>query len=334
MRRIIKLTAFLLVMIVFSGCSSKQFFEPQEIAGYVSFDGDLPAKIVDIGRDGATLANGNFISKDGLENYKLPPKYLFINKSEGYFIAANPCGDLLIIDSKNRKQWHKKFKNRSVIAATIHKNIVALVFDDNSLMLYNYRNDKFLYTSKQPVAIAADTNVANPYFLGNIAIFPTLDGKLVVVSPDAKELRTIIVGTEKNFNNIIFLHVIDEKLIAATPNKIVSISPTYTNSLSIELRDVVYVKNRVYLLSKDGEILLTDPELQILKKRKYPFAHFVGAIYGEYIYIIEKEGYIIALDRDLRASNIFKFPDTIEEYIFIAGDKVFYNDKYFRLNKL
>lgn len=323
-----------IIAIFMIGCSSKHYFEPQEIAGYVSFDGELPASIKDVLRDGATLANGNFISKDGLEKEKLPKGYLFINKSEGYYIAAKPCGDLLIIDSSNKKRWHKKFRQKGVIAATVHNDIAALVFDDNSLMLYDFTNDKTIYSSKQSKAIAVDTKIANPYFLGELTIFPTLDGKLVVVDPNGKELRTIIVGTDTYFNNIIFLHVIDEKLIAATPNKIVSVSPTLTNALDIALSDVVYVKDRVYLLSKDGEVLLADPELNVLKRRKYPFAHFVGAIYGEFIYIIEKEGYIVALDKDLRASNIFKFPEAIEEYIFVAGDKVFYDDKYFTLKKL
>ncbi len=322
------------ILFLLGGCSSKHYFEPQEIAGYVSFDGELPAKITDVLRDGATLENGEFISKDGLEKYKLPKGYLFINKSGGYYIGAKPCGDLLIVDSATQKRWHKKFKQKGVVAASIKNDVAALVFDNNSLMLFDFKNDKKIYSSKQAKAIAVDTKIANPYFLERLVIFPTLDGKLVVVDPQGKELRTIIVGTSEHFNNVIFLNVIDEKLIAATPNKIVSVSPTFTNSLDVALSDVLYVKDRVYLLSKDGEVILTDPELNVLKRRKYPFAHFVGAIYGEYIYVIEKEGYIVALDRDLRASNIFKFPEAVEEYIFVAGDKVFYDDKYFRLNKL
>ncbi len=322
------------ILFLLGGCSSKHYFEPQEIAGYVSFDGELPAEITDVLRDGATLENGEFISKDGLEKYKLPKGYLFINKSGGYYIGAKPCGDLLIVDSATQKRWHKKFKQKGVVAASIKNDVAALVFDNNSLMLFDFKNDKKIYSSKQAKAIAVDTKIANPYFLERLVIFPTLDGKLVVVDPQGKELRTIIVGTSEHFNNVIFLNVIDEKLIAATPNKIVSVSPTFTNSLDVALSDVLYVKDRVYLLSKDGEVILTDPELNVLKRRKYPFAHFVGAIYGEYIYVIEKEGYIVALDRDLRASNIFKFPEAVEEYIFVAGDKVFYDDKYFRLNKL
>jgi outer membrane protein assembly factor BamB len=211
---------------------------------------------------------------------------------------------------------------------------LALVLDDNSLMAIDIAQDRVLYESRQPAALAVDTKIANPIFLERLVVFPTLDGKLVVVDPrTGRELRTIVAGKGDAFDNVIFLKVLDEKLVAATPSRVISISPQYTSSLDLEVRDLVYVDGRVYILTKDGRILLTDPHLRILKSRKYPFAHFTGAIWGEYLYLIEKEGYIIALDKDLMASNIFQFPTQIEEYIFSAKDQVFYDDRYFKLNR-
>ena len=329
------LFAFLTILFFLSGCSSKKYFEPKEVAGAISFDGEIPAPIVDVLRDGATLANGMFISKDGLEEYKLPKEWLFLNKAEGKYIAASRCGKLEVIDAKTKKViYAKSFKMRSPIAANIKGSILALVFDNDSLMVIDTGSDTVLYESVQSPGIANDTKIANPYFLGRLIIFPTLDGKLVVVDPrNAKELRTLVAGTQKYFNNVIFLNVINDNLIAATPNKIIAVSPTFTSSLDLEISDVLYVAGRVYILTKDGRIILTDENLNVLKTRKYPFAHFVGAIYGEYIYVIEKEGYIIAVDKDLRASNIFEFPTSVSDYIFCARDKVFYDDKYFVLNK-
>ncbi len=333
------------LLFLFVGCSAKKYFEPSQIEGYVSFDGAISAKIVDVGRDGATLANGEFISKDGVEAYKLPKNFIFLNKSDGKYIAASKCGKLLVVDAATKKVILKKnFSLRSPIAASMKGTLLAMVFDDDTLMLYDIDTNTTLYTSHQPPDIAVDTKIANPFFLGALVLYPTLDGKMVVVNThDGKELKTVIVGTNKEFNNIIFLNVIDEKLIAATPNKIVSVSPTFTNSMDVDLSDVLYVKDRVYLLTKDGQIILCDPELNILKSRKYNFAHFVGAIYGEYIYILEKSGYIIGVDKDLRVSNIFKLSNAsmfglvhkgLDEYIFASKDKFFYGDKYFKLNKL
>ncbi len=331
-----RLFALLLVGLFFVGCSNKHYFEPENVAGAVDFDGSLPASIVDVLRDGATLANGQFISRDGLEDYKFPPKFLFLHKSGGYYIGASKCGELQVVDVDTKKVvYKKKFAMKSPIAASAKGNILAIVFDDDSLALYNMDNDYLIYSSKQKPGIANDTKIANPFFLDRLVIFPTLDGKLVVVDPvTAKEVRTIIIGTKEHFNNVIYLGVIDEKLIAATPNRIISVNPTFSNSLDIDLVDVLYVKGRVYLLTKDGQIILTDPELNVLKRRKYAFAHFTGAIYGEYIYLIEQGGYIIAVDKDLRVTNIFEFPSEIDEYIFTSKDKVFFGDKYFKLNKL
>ncbi|MRI58194.1 MAG: hypothetical protein C6H99_01665 [Epsilonproteobacteria bacterium] len=327
--------ASLLVALVFVGCSSKKYFEPEEVAGVVSYDGKLPAKIIDVLRDGATLEDGHFISEDGLEEYRLPKDHLFIKKGGGYYIAASRCDRVVVIDQKSKERvYERRFDSKAPVAANIQGSLLALVFDNGSLALYDIDTDELLYSSDQKGSIAVDTKIANPYFLGELVIFPTLDGKLVVVDPKrGRELRTLIAGTKPNFNNVIFLDVIDERLIAATPNKIISVSPQLSSSLDLEISDVLYTKGRVYILTKDGRIILTDPALNILKSRKYSFAHFTGAIYGEYIYIIERGGYIIAVDKDLRVSNIFRFPDQIEEYIFCAKDKVYYGDNYFVLNR-
>ena len=324
-----------LIILLFSGCSTKKYFEPKEVAGAVSFDGELPAPIVDVLRDGATLENGQFISQDGLENYRLQKGWLFIKKNDGKFIAASKCGEVQVIDAKSNKVlYDKKFAMRSPVAANIQGSLLALVFDNNSLMVVDTANDKVLYESIQTPGIAVNTKIANPFFLGKLVIFPTLDGKLVVVDPTrGKELKNIVAGSERFFNNVIFLDVINDNLVAASPNKIIAVNPQFTSSLDLEIADVLYVAGRVYILTKDGRIILTDEHLNILKTRKYPFAHFTGAVYGEYIYIIEKEGYIIAVDKDLRASNIFEFPTSITDYLFTTSDAIYYNDRYFKLNK-
>ncbi len=324
------------LVLFFSGCSTKKYFMPQEVAGAVDFDGKLPAPIIDVLREGATLQNGQFISEQGLEPYRLPKGYLFIKRAGKYYLAADRCHRVEVIDATTKKKiFQKDFKMKAPVAANFKDGILALVFDNNSLLLLNTATGEKIYSSNQTPDIAVDTKIANPYFLGKLVLFPTLDGKIIVVdSRSGRELRTLIVGTHRYFNNVIFLDVIDEKLIAATPNKIISVTPQFTNSLDVELSDVLYVKNRVYLLTKDGRIILTDPELNPLKERKFNFAHFTGAIYGEFIYIIEKSGYIIAVDKDLRVANVFELPEEIDNYIFTAHDTLYYDDKYFKLNKV
>ena len=61
----------LLLSFLFLGCSTKrQYFEPSDenITGDMKFNGSLPSEIVAISKDGATLKDGEVISKNGLVN--------------------------------------------------------------------------------------------------------------------------------------------------------------------------------------------------------------------------------------------------------------------------
>ncbi len=326
---------FFLSFLFFSGCSSKQYFEPKEIAGKVEFDKKLPAKIIDVTRDGATLENGQVITKDGLLDIKLPKEFEFIGDAKEYVVGAKNCGDIVIIDKKSKKTVYKKhFDFKRASAAKIEGDLLALIFDNNEIMIIDFKKDEELFSQKSDKIYSVDAKIASPYFLGDLVLFPTLDGKIIIVDKVGKRvIRNILVGTEKFLNNIIFLDVIDNRLIAATPNKVVSVNPQNINTINIDLNDILYVKDAVYILAKDGRVIMTDPDLNILKTRKYPFAHFTGIVYGEYMYIIEKEGYIIATDKSLRVSNIFELPDAIEDYIYTSKDKIFYKDRFFQLNK-
>lgn len=323
-----------LLLLIFSGCSQKQYFEPEQIAGKVDFDKELPSKIVDVTRDGATLENGQVITRDGLLDVRLPKNYKFIGSGDSYIVGANDCGGIVVVNIDNKKIVYKKdFSFKNGVAAKIKDNILALVFGNNEIAVFDFKNDKLLFSNKGNDIYSVDTKIASPYFLGELILFPTLDGKIVIVDSDNKRVvREIIVGTQKFLNNIIFLDIIEDRLIAATPTKVVSITPQELRTLDIDLSDILYIKKGVYILAKDGRVVVCDPDLNILKTRKYPFAHFTGVIYEEFIYIIEKEGYIIATDHSLRVSNIFKLPEAIDDYIFTSKSKIFYKDKFFQLN--
>ena len=332
MKKILLILSF--YILVFTGCSTKKYFEPSKVEGEVEFDGKLPAKIVDITREGATLENGQVITKDGLLDVKLPKDFEYIGEGEGLIVGAHNCGKIVVIDKKNNLVYKKSFEFKRAASAKIKDNLLALVFDNNELMLIDYKKDKILFKQKSETIYSVDTKIASAYFLGDLILFPTLDGKILIVDKNSyKAIRTIIVGTKKFLNNIIYLNVIENRLVAATPNKIISVNPKTINSIDVDLSDVLFVKDAIYILAKDGRVILADIDLNILKTRKYPFAHFTGAIYGEYIYIIEKEGYLIATDHSLVVSNVFELPSKIDSFLFTAKDKIFFDDRYFQLKQ-
>lgn len=338
-----KKTLGLLILVAaslaFNGCSSKSYYKPSQLAGTVDFDGKLPSRIKTINAYGATLENGQFINPNGVSGFALDKGFEYIGDSDAKIVAADENGEIRLYDKQNSYE-SIKFEKR-VISAAVKDGIAAVLLYDNTTLLYDINSSNTIFKQKNDDAIAVNTKIAAPKFLTDLAIFPTLDGKLLIVDiKDRKVVKDIIVSNEKSFNNIIFFDILDERLVAATGTKVISINPKFVNFLDAEVTDVIFIKNAVYIFTKDGRIVLTDPDLKVLKEKKFSFARFAGVIYGKYIYAIEKEGYLIATDVNLASSNIFQFQSAfygmnsaIDASLFATGDSIYYDDRQFRLAK-
>lgn len=322
-----------LFALFFGACSSKQYFEPSDVEGKVDTTGFLPSYLKVAQRDGATLDNGQFIDKDGVSTFKLKDEHRYINKSAKYVISSSPCGELALYDQSGKEERVLYFE-REVISANEQNDYLALLFANNEIALFDLRSDGFLFRQVEQEATANDIRVAAPKFLDELVIYPTLDGKMVIVDmKSAEPLRIIAVSSEKFFNNVIFLDIVDNRLIAATQRRIVSVSPEFINNIETDIRDVIFVGDRVYIFSKQGEIILADSDLRERKRLKFPFAHFDAVIYGNFIYVIESQGYIIAVDKELLTSFTYELSSSISGPVFAARDRVYYRDYYFELSK-
>jgi len=330
----IAVLAFSLLMFM-SGCSEKHYFEPENIKGRIQYDGVLPAKIVEVGFSGATLKNGQVITQKGLQNYRLPKDYRFINSYNDLVVAAGDCKQNIVFNKKTNEKILLNLKRRIVSAMFIPEtNKLAFLLEGNSYGIYDFKEQKIVSKYNSDKAISTDIRIANPMMLADLVLMPTLDGKLVILNKkDGKRVREIVVGKGEDFNNIIFLKVIGNRLVAATPHRIISVSPKVMDAQNIEISDVIFVQDGIYILSKDGTIYLCDESLKILAKKKLPFAHFVGAIYGEFIYVVEKEGYIVALDLNLASANIFEIPDKIDDWFYSTKDTFYYEKSFFKLHQ-
>ena len=335
MKKYLHLIFISLLLFIFFGCSSKSLFEPKRVAGYVSFDRRLPAPIVDVTRSGATLQNGQIISKKtGLMSVFIPKNDRFLNVVNDRVIYTSPNGKISIKDKSNKVIFSHNF-SKIVASASLKGNLLAIVFGDNSLMVYDIKNDTVKFSKKLDDIYALDARVVAPYFLGKLIVFPSLDGRLVIVSSSGfNVVRDIVVSSKPYFNNVIFMDVLDNRLVAATQNRVISIDPRSVSFMNVGVKDIIFLGERVFIFTKDGKIILTNSELKRLKERKFDFANFTTAIYGEFIYVIEKNGYLIATDKDLITVNVYKLPDTIDELMFTTSDTLYYGDKYFRLNKI
>jgi len=332
--RYLKYLLLLLAILILSGCGTKrQSFEPTSLAGSIDYDGSLPSSIVDVVRSGATLENGQIITKDGLLNVKVPVGYTFLNSWNDRYIASSRCSDLVILDKNSKVTYEKKFDS-IVASASLKDDLLAVVLSNNDSILIDIKTDKILYKKSGDKVYAHDSKIAAPYFLTSLVIFPTLDGKLLIVdSKNYKLLRDVVVKSEKFFSNIIYLDVIGDRLVAATKQRVVSINPKSMAFLDKDVKDVIILKNRVLVFTKDGKVILTDADLKVLKSKKFKFAAFVGAIHGEFIYVVERGGFLIATDLDLISTNIYELPDAVKSFVFTSNDKLFYKNHYFKLGK-
>ena len=320
---------------IFAGCSSKSLYEPKKVAGYVDFDGNLPASIVDVTRSGATLQNGQIISKKiGLMNVFIPKNDRFLNISQNRVIYTSPMGKLSIKDKNNKVLFSHNF-SKMIASASLKNNLLAIVFSDNSLMAYDIKNNIVKFSKKLDDVYALDARIVAPYFLGKLIVFPSLDGRLVIMdSSRFKVIRDIVVSSKPYFNNVIFMDVLDNRLVAATQKRVISIDPKSVSFMNVGVKDIVFLGKRVFIFTKDGRVVLANSNLKRLKERKFQFANFSTAIYGQFIYVIEKNGYLIATDKDLITTNVYKLPSAIENLMFTTNDTLYYDDKYFKLNKI
>ncbi len=317
------------------GCSEKNYYEPSKIDGTVTYDGELPAPIAEVGYRSATLENGAVITSEGLQKFRLPEGYRFISRSGKLVVAAGDCKPNIIYNTETNESSEVDLPGMVVAAMFIpDSEKIAFVLEGNSYGIYDYGKKGIVAKYESDTALTADIRIASPMMLENLILIPTLDGKLVIVTAqDGTKVREIIVGKGEEFNNVIFLDVVGDRLVAATPHRIISVSPKLMDALDMEISDVLFLKDGIYILSKEGKVYRCDSELKILNSEKFPFAHFVGAIYGDYIYLIEREGYIIATDTDLSSSHVFKIPDRIENWFFAAKERLYYDRYYFRLHR-
>ncbi len=317
---LIFVSVFLLV-----SCASKKEFEPKKVDRKLAYSKTVNSKLFDVARDGATYQNGKVITKKGILDIKIPKNFRFVNFCENLLIVTSNKGDMQII-SKDKKVLFKKEFSSSLMSATLDKNLLALVLANNTIMLYDIKEDRLIY--KEPLAkvAALDARLANPIFINDLVIFATLDGRLLFMNSAKKViLRDVAISNKSLFNNVIFLKVDDkgQNLLAATSSKAVLINPKSIFNKSIDIRDIIYENSNVYIFTKSGRIVLLDEKLEILKELKFPYAIFSSVFSNGKLYAVERTGYLIEIEKDLNSSRVSSLPEGIEGSVFCANKKIY-----------
>ena len=322
----------LVIITIFSGCSTKEVYEPKSLSNDWENYGDKEFTIVALGAEGALLEDRKVLTKDGVIDVKIDTDERLVSKSNDWIITAKINGILTLrnINEKTKVVFDLK---KTIATASINDNTLAVLFADSEMALYSIDTKEVLLKEQGGKSLAVDARVTPPYFMNDLVLFSTLDGKVIIVNVALKKkLRTVIVSTEDNFNNIIYLDVIDNKIIAATGTKILSLAQKEIR-VKYEIRNIIYDDMNLYIATKQGEIISLTPDLQVNAKEKFPFAHFVSMIsHNNKLYVLEKEGYLIVIEKDLSNYSVHEV-DLEDGYIFIDDTTFYIANEYISVKK-
>ncbi len=333
--RSIGILVFAGAVLLFSGCSSKKYFEPQTTFSASSAVTSYGSQIVDLSRDGATLQNGSYIGKAGINNIHLGEGYRFLNENSRYVLATNPEGILKIIDKQTKEAVRAVALHMPVVSATIKNGVIAYILNNNTFGVYLMKQNQKIIENRSERTFAIDTRAASPMFIENLVVMPMLDGKLIIVNiADPESAKVVYISSEPAFNNVIYLSRMGNTMVAATPKKLITLGVEGKVEYKANISEVAIDKGRIYLFTKEGEIIALNERLEELAKNKFKFAHYsVATAFDGKVYALDQQGSLIVLNRDLNRYKIYDIGE-VEEPALIVGDKLYKDGKVIHLSKL
>ncbi|MDO7253832.1 hypothetical protein Q5I06_08040 [Helicobacter sp. faydin-H76] len=327
------------ILFVFVGCSSKKFFEPTKIDSFMKFKDKLTDHIQTSNRFGAVLKNGSVITQNGVSYIKLDKNSLFLNDSDDYYIITQKCDQIELINKKTQESIFIPV-DTCALSASIKADKLAVILADNSTNIYDIKTKEILFSQKGTPSIAINSLLSAPIFLDTLVVFPTLDGRLLVVDEKSYSIvRNIIINSEKFFNNVIYLMVDGENMFAATPKRIMSIISGREFSYDADIRDILYDKNYLYVLTLEGQIIQLDKTLRETNKVKLPFATLNAiVVIGNKLYTIEKTGYLIELNIDNFTYKVIEVKGMfgkkkLDKINFYDKNRIYYDQYYIDFTK-
>ncbi|RLA75089.1 MAG: hypothetical protein DRG11_02735 [Epsilonproteobacteria bacterium] len=316
-------------ILVFSGCVQKQYFQPDDTVGYVPSEDIVEDSYILNYISGRLilLENDKLITKDKELATKLQKNQEIVNyEHDEVFISYN--NDLILSDTNRTIKLESK-----VISLAKKGNILALVLQDNSMILYDLELDEVVFKEKHDHSYINNKKVATPIFINKTVLFPTLDGKVSVVSlSQRKTLRNLIVATTGLVKNVSYLNVVNNTLIAATNNNILTFGNTKLNLKEYEVANIVADGGFIYIATVDGQIIKLNHKLEEINKKKYKFAKILTlAVTNKFIYGLESQNYLIKLSKNFKTSQIYDIWFNEYEKTTYLKDKLYYDNRYLKL---
>ena len=326
---------FTILALLFSGCSSKKYFEPENTFSASYASKSYGANLVDLSRDGGTLSNGTYLGKAGISPINLGEGYRFLNESPSYVLAANTEGILKIIDKKTKEPIRAVSLHTPVVAASIKNGVIAYILNNNTFGIYLMKDNRKIVENRSERTYAIDTRAANPMFIENLVVMPMLDGKLIIVNVgNTENAKVVYISSEPVFNNVIHLSRMGNTMVAATPMRLITLGAEGKLEYKANISEVAVDNGRVYVFTKEGEVIALNLSLEVVGTSKFKFAHYaVGTAFDGRVFALDQQGSLIVLSRDLKKSKIYDL-GAVSEPAFITGTKLYKDGDVIELSKL
>ncbi len=333
--KVLSLVTFTIAAVLFSGCSSKKYFEPEQTFLASSASSSYGGSIADLSRDGGTLKSGQYIGKAGVSTINLGEGYRFLNENDSYVLASNAEGILKVIDKKTKEAVRAVSLHVPVVAATIQNGVIAYILNSNTFGIYQMADNRKVVESRSEATFAIDTRAASPIFIDNLAVMPMLDGKLIIVNiADTENAKVVYISSEKVFNNVIYLSREGNTMIAATPKKLITLGNGGQREYKVNISEVAFDNGRIYLFTKEGQVIALDSNLDAIGTSKYKFAHYAaGTAFNGRVYALDQGGSLIVMNSALTKHKIYDLGE-VGEPAFIKGTKLYKDGKVIELSKL
>ena len=297
---------------------------------------NIDKKLFSRARDSITYTDGDFLTREGFGNFRLPKNFKFITQSPKYVLASNDNGRFLLIDRASQKVLIAKKLSFPIVSGRILGDKIFYISLNNIFGIYHIPQNRNLVAIKVGKAYAVDTRIANPMPIKNLLVVPTLDGKLLVVNPNSPTGASgMSIGKSFNLNNIIFLGKIDNKIIASTPSKLISAAPGSMHKFETPIADVTIQNGKIYVLARDGRVLVMSPSLKVIASKKFRrYRRFLSiAVVGDSIFALDGDGFLLVTNSSFTREKIYDV-GAINDYSFVAGNRLYKDSEVVYLNRL
>lgn len=213
--------------------------------------------------------------------------------------------------------------------------MVVYILNNNTFGVYSMSSNRKIVESRSERTFAIDTRAANPMFIDNLAVMPMLDGKIIIVNAaNTANAKVVYISSEKAFNNVIYLERMGNTMVAATPKRLITLGTAGKQEYTANISEVAIDKGRLYLFTKEGEIIALNSKLNVVASTKFKFAHYsVATAFSGRVYALDQQGSLIVLNSDLTKHKIYDLGE-VGEPAFITGAKLYKDGKTIELSKL